>query len=377
MNDSILVTLFRNAALLLAMVVVFDLITSRQRLQKERARQVLAGLIIGSLSISLMLDSFRIESGIIFDTRSVLLSLSGLFLGVIPTLFAMAIAVVYRIWMGGAGALTGICVILSTGAVGILWRNNRKGRLEDISALELYAFGVIVHLVMLAMMLTLQWEAAWRVLSGITLPVLLVYPLSTVVLGLLLANRVHRQKTATALVVSEERTRLALSAAHMGTYDWDIKANRIVWSRGHEALWGFNPGEFDGTYEAFSGRIHPEDVSGTHAEIARCIADGVRFEHEFRVVWPDGSVHWVTSVGEFSFDVARHPERMHGVVMETTERHRAEEKIAGQLQELRRWQHVMMDREDRVLELKKEVNELLAREGQPPRYPVADGKRDA
>lgn len=372
MNNSMLYTLFQNAVLLLAMVVVFDLITSRQRLQRKRWYQVLGGLMIGGLGIGLMLESFQLESGIIFDTRSVLLSVSALFFGVTSTLVAMAITMAYRLWLGGPGVWAGILTILSTGAVGILWRNNRRGRREEISALELYSFGVVVHWVMLAMMLTLPWEAAWRVIADIAMPVLLVYPLSTIALGLLLANRFHREKAANALAASEERSRLALRAAHMGTYDWDMTKNRIVWSRWHEELWGYNVGEFDGTREAFSVRVHPEDLPIFNEEIAQCVARHVRFSREFRVVWPDESIHWVSSFGEFSFDAGGQAFRMHGVVLETTERHQAEEKITGQLQELQRWQNVMMDREDRILELKQEVNELLRKSGQPKRYTTVE-----
>jgi len=59
----------------------------------------------------------------------------------------------------------------------------------------------------------------------------------------------------------------------------------------------------------------------------------------------------------------------------TIERKRAEAQIAEQLDELRRWHDAMVGREGRVLEVKKEVNELLARLGQPPRYlSVAEGQ---
>jgi hypothetical protein len=59
------------------------------------------------------------------------------------------------------------------------------------------------------------------------------------------------------------------------------------------------------------------------------------------------------------------------IVSDITERKQAEEKMAEQLHELQRWHNVMLDREDRVIELKREVNELLARGGQPPWYPSA------
>ncbi len=138
---------------------------------------------------------------------------------------------------------------------------------------------------------------------------------------------ISRHRAEAALSESEERLRLALDAARMGTFDWDVPRDRIVWSRGHEQLWGFNSGEFGGTYESFAQRLHPDDLPDINAEIARCIAGRAPFSREFRVVWPDGSVHWIAAVGEFTFDATGQPVRMRGAVLETTDRRRAEEDL--------------------------------------------------
>jgi PAS domain S-box-containing protein len=134
-----------------------------------------------------------------------------------------------------------------------------------------------------------------------------------------------RERDKVALRESEERLRLALDAARMGTFDWDVPHNRINWSRWHEELWGMKPGEFGGTYEAFSQRLHPDDLSAVNAELARCIGAREVFAGEFRVVWPDGSVHWIASTGQFEFGADGRPSRMRGTVRETTERKRTEE----------------------------------------------------
>lgn len=201
--NSVLITLFQNAALLLAMMIVYDLVISLKALPGRWLRQVISGSILGGLSIGLMLASFELEKGIIFDTRSVLLSLSGLFFGLIPTLIAAALAAAYRLWLGGAGFLTGVLVILSTSGIGLLWRYSRQKKLADISLQRLYGFGVVVHLVMLALMLTLPWEDALRALKDISLPVLLIYPLATVALGSLLSGRVKRENAHAALADRE------------------------------------------------------------------------------------------------------------------------------------------------------------------------------
>ncbi len=125
----------------------------------------------------------------------------------------------------------------------------------------------------------------------------------------------------------ETRLRLALDAAHMGTFDWDIPRDHITWSRGHELLWGFQSGEFGGTFEAAAARLHPDDLNGFSAEISRCLAARAPFRHEFRVVWFDGTVHWIESLGEFTYDPSGQPDRMRGVVLETTKRRGAEQAL--------------------------------------------------
>ncbi len=134
----------------------------------------------------------------------------------------------------------------------------------------------------------------------------------------------ERKKAQDALRESETRLLLALNAAKMGTYDWDIPNNHITWSRWHEELWGFAEGEFAGTYEAFASRLHPDDVRGIDAKVTHCMKTREPFSHEFRVFWPDGSMHWIAGRGEFTFGLGGEPLRMRGVVREVTEQKLAE-----------------------------------------------------
>ena len=146
----------------------------------------------------------------------------------------------------------------------------------------------------------------------------------------------ERKHAEIALRQSEERLRLALDAARMGTFDWDIPHDRITWNRRHEELWSFAPGEFEGTYEAFACRVRHDDLPGVSEEIARCIAAREPFVREFRVVWPDGSVHWIAARGEFSFDADGRPSRMLGAVVEVTARKRTEEALRESSERLAR-----------------------------------------
>lgn len=141
------------------------------------------------------------------------------------------------------------------------------------------------------------------------------------------ADITERNQAEDKLRASEESLRLALDAAQMGTFDWDIPSNLVTWSHWHEVLWGFKPGEFGGTFEAFAARLHPNDLPGVNSEVARCISNRTAFVREFRVVWPDQSIHWISVRGEFAFDVDNQPMRMRGTVIEITQRRLAIEAL--------------------------------------------------
>jgi PAS domain S-box-containing protein len=136
-----------------------------------------------------------------------------------------------------------------------------------------------------------------------------------------------RRAASLRLRENEARLRLALEAAQVGIYDWDIPRRRITWSQSVEPLWGFTPGECRGTYQEFAERVHPEDLPLVSAEIARCRAARERYSGEFRVVWPDGTERWVLGRGEFSFRRDGAAVRMRGIVKDVTERRQTEQRL--------------------------------------------------
>ncbi|CRI63704.1 putative PAS/PAC sensor hybrid histidine kinase [Thiocapsa sp. KS1] len=200
-------SLLLNAALLLALAQVIDLALSKRHTDWINRLSIGIGLLIGLICMLLMKFSATLMPGFIFDTRSVLLAISGLFLGPVPTLVAMVTAALYRGLLGGPAALAGISVILTSGLIGLLWRRALPGPVEDIGWRRLYALGLVVHAVMLALMLTLPWEMARTVLATVSLPVLIIHPLLTLALGLLVIERLRRRRDLDALRASEERTR--------------------------------------------------------------------------------------------------------------------------------------------------------------------------
>jgi phosphoglycerol transferase MdoB-like AlkP superfamily enzyme len=153
MNDLSFLGLIQNAGLLLGMALVFDVGSQRLRNKHSTFDRLLLGVILGGIGIVLMLTPWVFRPGIIFDTRTVLLGVSGLFFGGLPTLVAMGITAVFRLSQGGAAAWVGVASIVATGTIGIAWRKLRRKPLAEIGWRELYLLGLIVHIAMLALML--------------------------------------------------------------------------------------------------------------------------------------------------------------------------------------------------------------------------------
>lgn len=126
---------------------------------------------------------------------------------------------------------------------------------------------------------------------------------------------------------SEERLRCALESAHMGIWDWNLTTNKIIWSLGHEQLFGLAPGTFDGTYETFNACILPEDRAALTQQINITRETQKEYCHEFRVVWQDGSIHWIEGRGKFFSNQAGEPVRMLGTVRDISARKQAEVEL--------------------------------------------------
>jgi len=243
MGEASFPVLVQNIALLLALVLIVDVISPRWPIAQRSLGQVLVGIVIGAIGITLMLTPWVQAPGLVFDTRSVLLGISGLFFGGIPTLVAMAITVAFRIYQGGSGALTGVSVILATGTIGILWRQARKRPSEIISWWEIYLFGVVIHLVMLALMFTLPLPTALQTLANISLPVLVIYPLGTTLIGALITNRMQREQTKESLRRSEIRLNVTQHLTKVGGWEWDVARKQMYWTEETYRIHGYSPAD--------------------------------------------------------------------------------------------------------------------------------------
>ena len=107
MNEPTFLSLIHNVALLLSLVFLFNLFIGKKRIKNTHLWQAFLGFFIGLIGIVLMMTPWVLIPGIIFDTRSILLGISGLFFGAIPTIIAMVMTAGYRIYLGGGSGSDG------------------------------------------------------------------------------------------------------------------------------------------------------------------------------------------------------------------------------------------------------------------------------
>ena len=156
-----------------------------------------------------------------------------------------------------------------------------------------------------------------------------------------MSEDITEQKTAAAaLQESGERLRLALEAGAMGIWQWDIKTNTVVWSQRHAQLFGIEPAAFDGRAETFFNAVVPDDRAAVRLETERARQTRTPFQIEFRILWPDGSEHWMASHGQFTYDAEGNPAQVNGVVMDITGRKTADENLRRSEASLREAQRI-------------------------------------
>ena len=189
MKESILIGLLQNTAILLAFSLLYQNIWIRDKDVKSTSAKFLAGLIIGGIGSILMFTPWMMVPGISFDMRSVLLAVSGLFFGPIPTIIAMLITGLARFYIGGDGLLMGLAVILLSGTIGLLWRKFRPNWKSNNYRIELLEMGLVVHVVMLACVVFLPADRILPTLKTIAIPLIILYAPVTMLLGILMVRQ--------------------------------------------------------------------------------------------------------------------------------------------------------------------------------------------
>ena len=147
-------------------------------------------------------------------------------------------------------------------------------------------------------------------------------------------HAIERREGEEALRASEERLSLATEASGSGYWDWDLRQNQFTWSERTCELLGLPVGSKP-DYPLFLKALYPEDRERTEAAMVQAITQHKSYDIEYRVVWPDGGVHWLYDKGRAIYDEAGQPLRMAGMVMEITARKAQEQALRESVQRFR------------------------------------------
>ena len=138
---------------------------------------------------------------------------------------------------------------------------------------------------------------------------------------------VSARTEVTQVIKNEERLLKSQEFANIGTWDWNIVTGSLFWSDRIWPLFGYEKEITETTYENFMAAIHPDDKQRVNDAVMRCIEDAEDYNVEHRVIWPDGSVHWLHEKGDVICNSEGKPVRMLGVVQDITKRKTAEQEL--------------------------------------------------
>ena len=212
----------KAVALLLALCLMQGVIGQRWT-KGEPVGRVLSGLLFGGICVIGMLTPIEVTHGVIFDARSVILSMSGLFGGPITGGIAAVIAGGYRLWLGGGGAAVGVSVVISCTLLGLIYRYAVQRSWIQIGIWQLLAFGVLVHLFEIFLFTFLPDDVVKRVMESVALPLVLTFTPATAFLGLLLQSIDRHIQTGRLLAESESRFRDVAEVA--GDWIWETDSD--------------------------------------------------------------------------------------------------------------------------------------------------------
>jgi len=216
--------------------------------ENKNIASVTSGFLFGGICVVGMLLPIELPQGVIFDARSVVLSMAGLFGGPIVGVVAAIVAGGYRIWLGGGGVYVGTAVVVSCVGLGLAYRYCWKRGWLRIGFFQLLIFGLLVHLVVVLLFTQLPPETAERVMREVALPFVLTFTPATALLGLLLLDIDKRVSTEAALRESEERLSLHLHNTPLAAIYWDRDFRVTRWNKAAEEIFGYSADEAIGRH---------------------------------------------------------------------------------------------------------------------------------
>ena len=362
----IIVDLIFNLAILVSVSVFSGFIDNRYK-RHTRTGVILQGLLFGLVALVGMFNPFVLSPGIIFDGRSVVLSLCGLFFGPVSGMIAAAIALAYRIYIGGGGVYMGVSVIISSTLIGILFHRSPKTTQYLSNPFYLYGMGLIVHVVMVLLIVTIPSSMRVITFKTLAISILGIYPVATALIGKILKDQADSTgRKAAEMALKESENKFALFMDHLPAFAFikdsnfkSIYVNKNMDETLGASSWlGLTPPEF---YPGeFGEKLVAEDLKTMQSgfvkveEMVPDLKGEIRFYETQKFIIPREGKEPLLG----------------GIAIDITERKQATEALTVKAMDLERFNSLMIGRELKMIELKKEINALLVSTGKKEKYVI-------
>ncbi|MCW3147844.1 EAL domain-containing protein [Stutzerimonas stutzeri] len=206
-------TLVENTIVLFALCWLLAFSSRDWTRRHALSAQYLAGVWFGAACIVGMMIPSAAQDGLVFDARTVVLSMAGLFGGPLVAGIAGLLAGGFRIWIGGVGVLPGLANVVMPIVLGLAYRSAYRRGMLDIGPWQLLGFGIVLHLCTLALvLLLLPSSIGLPAVHNVAWSMMLALPPATAALGLLIKDLIKRNETEQALKFSEARMRAIADA---------------------------------------------------------------------------------------------------------------------------------------------------------------------
>lgn len=181
----------------------------------------------------------------------------------------------------------------------------------------------------------------------------------------------EQERTLTALREQENRLRLTLALNQIGSWDWDLQSGEITWDTQFARLIGIAPTIRPPCYQAWQQCIHPDDLAQLERAVADVVAHPRDFHDEYRVIHPDGSVHWIADKGSVLYDDAGNLLRLIGITADISDRKATEmalqtlnddlnQRVAARTEELQTAQIALKQQEQHLRNLLETIPDVIA-----------------
>ncbi|OGU33577.1 MAG: hypothetical protein A2068_14890, partial [Ignavibacteria bacterium GWB2_35_6b] len=199
-----------NLSILVALSVLSGFIDAKFK-RSEITGKIIQGLLFGMVAVIGMVFPYVYAAEVIFDGRSIIISLCALFLGPIPALISSVMAVACRIYLGGSGIIPGIILIITSFAIGLFFHSRyNKSHFANLSALKLYFFGILIHIALIIIVSIVPEKSFLKNFENIVLTILGIYPVVTLVAGKVLLDQLRNAQYLSEISEREELFRTTL-----------------------------------------------------------------------------------------------------------------------------------------------------------------------